>query len=117
MNFFYPYTLAFAVHLAIIGVARLRRVYPEAPTLTLVATCAAQGWLLLFAPYLAVVGADRPQLLLAALALPVVAAAVAAFYATQPGIRDCPADLPRWFRQGAYAAVASAAGLLPVLAT
>ena len=116
INFFYSYTLAFAVHLAIIGVARLRRVYPEAPTLTLVGTCAAQGWLLLFAPYLAVMGAEKLHLLLAALALPVVAAAVSAFYATQPGIRDCPADLPRWFRQGAYAAVASAAGLLPVLA-
>ena len=116
VNFFYPYTLAFAVHLAIIGVVRLRRLYPQLSTLTLLATCAFKGWLLLFVPYVAVTGAEGLHLALAGLALPFVAAAAGAFYVTQPGILDCPADLPRWVRQGGYAALASAAGLLPALA-
>jgi phytol kinase len=111
-DYFYPYTLGFAVHVAIIGATRLRRVQPRAAAGLLMAKASLQAWALLFVPYLAVESASRRSAWLAAAALPVIAIAVAVFYATQPGIRDCPVDRGRWMRQGAYAVAASAIGLL-----
>jgi phytol kinase len=118
-EFLFLYTLAFAAHLAIIAIARLRFDYPTMPVHTLLAICVAQGWLLLFIPYLlaAWLGEGtitRGQLLCALAALPAVALAAVGFYFTQPGIHDCPTDTPRWLRQAAHAALGSAVGLLPL---
>jgi hypothetical protein len=105
---FDPYTLAFAAHVAIIGATRTRRSRPDRPTWALLALAAAEAWALLFVPYLLVEGLHPRPVFLAALAWPVIATATAVFYATQPGIADCPVDLRRWVRQGGYAIVASA---------
>jgi hypothetical protein len=43
-----------------------------------------------------------------------VALAAGGFYLTQPQVRDCPVDTPRWLRQAAHGALGSAAGLLPL---
>src|SRR5262249_52167498 len=79
-EFLFPYTLAFAAHLAIIGIARLRFDFPAMPTWRLLAVCIGKGWLLVFAPYLAAQliaeGRLSPvQLACVALALPAVALA------------------------------------------
>jgi phytol kinase len=118
----FPYTLAFAAHLAIIGIARLRFDYPKMATGTLLAVCIGQGWLLLFAPYFVaeVIAGGRyseGQLYAALLALPAVALAAGGFYFTQPGIHDCPTDTPRWLRQAAHAALGSLVGLVPLYLT
>src|SRR5262249_9068807 len=51
-KFLFPYTLAFAAHLAIIGIARLKNDYPDRSGAAIVAVCIVKGWFLLFLPYL-----------------------------------------------------------------
>jgi phytol kinase len=112
--FLYLFTLSFAAHLAIIGVARLRRDYPELSARSLVGACVLQGWLLMFLPYLVLEWFSPVSLRCALCALPAVAVAAAGFYCTQPQIHDCPADTPRWLRQAATAGIGSAIGLAPL---
>jgi phytol kinase len=107
---FYPYTLAFACHLAIIGAARLRFDFPRLSTPVLLATCIVKSWALIFGPFLLLQGmaAWWPA---AATVGPIALAAVT-FYFTQPGMDDCPTDTGRWVRQGLVAGAASALGVL-----
>ncbi len=113
-EYLYPFTLSFAAHLAIIGVARLAYDYPLMRPAPLLALCALQGWLFLFVPYL-LMQWNHPQVMTrTALALPAVALAAAAFFFMQPEVRNCPADTRRWLRQAAYAGAASAVGLVPI---
>jgi phytol kinase len=109
-----PFTLAFAAHLAIIGIARLAYDYPQLPARMLLAMCVLKAWLLLFLPYVILDGLHAASFLAAGLALPAVALAASAFYFLQPGIDDCPTDTSRWFRQGLHAAAGSLVGLVPV---
>lgn len=111
-EFLFPFTLAFAAHLAIIGIARLRYDYPQMSTVTLLGICILRGWLFLFLPYLLVEGITEQTIKCTFIALAGVALAALAFYWTQPGIDDCPTDTPRWFRQATHAAVGSAIGLV-----
>ena len=110
-EYLFPYTLAFAAHLAIIGIARLGFDYPQMPAAWLVTVCVLKAWLLLFVPYVLAEGTALGTLGRALLALPGVALAGGAFYLTQPGIRDCPTDTPRWLRQATHAALGSVLGL------
>jgi phytol kinase len=116
-EFLYPYTLAFAAHLAIIGIARLRFDYPRMSALWLLTACTVRGWLLLFLPYLLAEGVTPTNVRLALLALPGVAFAALAFYATQPGLHDCPTDVPRWLRQATHAGLGSVVGLVLLYST
>ncbi len=111
-DFLFPSTLAFAVHLAIVGLGRLMYDYPFANARTLLAICIGAGWLLLFGPFVLAAGLSALAVRSALIALPAMAAAVLLFYATQPGMDDCPTDVPRWWRQAADAALASALGFL-----
>ena len=110
----FPYTLAFAAHLAIIGIARLCYDYPKWSAPALLAVCIFQGWVLLFVPYLIAEGVSRQTVGNGLVGLASVSAAALAFYATQPGIEDCPTDTPRWVRQATYAGVGSLVGLVPL---
>jgi phytol kinase len=110
----FPYTLSFAAHLAIIGIARLRFDYAKLSALALLSLCVGQGWLILFVPYLLTEGANENTLKCTFLALPAVAVAALAFYYLQPGIDDCPTDTARWLRQAAHAALGSVLGLVPL---
>lgn len=114
-RFRYLFTLAFAGHLAIIGIARLRYDYPRLSAWSLLVICVSQAWLLIFLPYVFVEGFRPVALRWSVFALPAVAVAAAGFYWTQPRIRDCPADTPRWLRQAANAGLGSVLGLLPTL--
>jgi phytol kinase len=113
-GFLYLFTLSFAAQLAIIGVARLAYDYPQMSAPSLLALCVFQGWLLLFLPYLLLHELAPAVIVRTLLALPAVAVAAVGFYLTQPEVRNCPADTPRWLRQAAHAGLASALGLGPL---
>jgi phytol kinase len=113
-EFLYLFTLAFAAELAIIGVARLGFDYPHLSAPRLLAICVLQGWALLFVPYLVLEWSEPLCLRCVLGALPGVALAAVGFYLTQPNVRDCPADRPRWVRQAAHGAIGSAVGLVPL---
>ncbi len=110
----YPFTLAFAAHLAIIGIARLRRDYPQLGTTSLLTVCILQAWVLLFLPYLVVEGfaGHAPWMVLGA--LPAIAVAACLFYWMQPELHDCPVDTARWVRQAGVAGMGSLLGLAPL---
>jgi phytol kinase len=99
-EFLFPYTLAFAIHLAIIAWNLL---YPRHPSARLVmVACVLVSWSLLFAPYLLIEGGSRLALLQTGAALVVCGVAFAAFYWLEPrhdGIY--PATGARWLRQAA----------------
>jgi phytol kinase len=111
-DFLFPYTLAFAAHLAIIAVSRLRHEYPKVPGVAMLGLCIAEGWLFLFVPYLLAQGFSQRTLKETLIGLGGVAVAAAAFYWSQPGMDDCPADTPRFLRQATDAALGSIVGLL-----
>ncbi len=115
----FPYTLAYGAHLAIIAVIRLRRRYPALSGPILIGVSALAGWLLLVGPYVLIEAVsarafDPPLARAALFALGGIVLAAAAFYATQPGIQDCPANGRRWLRQAATVGLASSLGLLAV---
>jgi phytol kinase len=111
-DFLLPYTLAFAAHLAIIAVSRLRHEYPKVPGAAMLGLCITKGWLFIFVPYLLAEGFTERTLKETLIGLVGVAVATVAFYWTQPGMDDCPADTPRWLRQATDAALGSMVGLL-----
>ncbi|RFA25576.1 hypothetical protein CAI21_18800 [Alkalilimnicola ehrlichii] len=115
----YPYTLAFAAQLAIIGVARLRHQYPERSPQQVWAGSAFKAWIFLLLPFAAlglleIVGPTADYLLAAQVLLggTTTLLAAVAFSRLQPGLDDCPTDTPRWLRQAGIAAAASSLGLM-----
>jgi phytol kinase len=111
-DFLFPYTLAFAAHLAIIGVARLKFDFPDLPSGQLLTICVGRSWLLLFGTYVIAQGFTSAAWLAAGVGLVGIMVAAVAFYWTQPGIDDCPTDTPRWLRQAADAGLCSLLGFL-----
>jgi phytol kinase len=110
----YPFTLAFAAHLSIIGIARLAFDYPRLPRPLLFVTCVLKGWLFVFVPYWFVENMSATVLTHSLFAVSGVAAAALGFLLLQPKINDCPTDAARWIRQGALAAFGSLIGLIPL---
>ena len=96
----FPYTLAFAIHLAIIAWNLL---YPRYSSVRLVmVACVLLSWALMFVPYLLIEGRSRVSLVQVGIALPVCAAAFAAFYLSEPRHEGIyPATGARWWRQAA----------------
>lgn len=113
-EFYYLFTLAFAAQMAIIAIARLGYDYPNLAGVPLLGVCILQGWTLLFVPYLVLEWSEPLCLINALCAMPGVALAAIGFYVTQPNVRDCPTDRPRWLRQAAGGALGSAVGLVPL---
>jgi phytol kinase len=117
-EFLLPYTTAYAGHLAIIGIARLKFDKRNIPDSALVGLCVVKGWLLQFAPYFAAEAWTESltdvKMEGAFVALAGAALAACVFYFTQPGLDDCPLDTPRWLRQGCAAGLGSAVGVVPL---
>jgi phytol kinase len=132
---FYPYTVTFAIQLAILTMVAARHtlVQPPADTsssplettlgfagnnpkpLTLVSAGVLRGWLWLFIPFMLIQGLIPQNIILAGLALPVVLIAVIAFYHfQQPAQGYYPNDSIRWLRQASCAILGSLIGLVPV---
>jgi phytol kinase len=119
----FPYTLSYAAHLAIIGVIRLRRCEQRLSAPVLIGVAGFVGWALLLGPYLVIQAwfpARAFENSTTTLAWQVVFGiggvllAAAAFYCTQPGLHDCPADGRRWLRQAVHAGLVSSLGLAAV---
>jgi phytol kinase len=105
-EFLFPYTLAFAIHLAIIAWNLL---YPRHPSARLVMlACVLVSWSLMFAPYLLIESGTRLALLQTSAALMICGVAFAAFYWLEPR-RDgiYPSTGARWLRQAAIVLVST----------
>jgi phytol kinase len=118
-GFLLPYTVAFAAHLAIIGVARLKNSHPQWSCAGVLRRAVLASWLILFIPYLLVRIQIAGELTAedarnAVIGLAGVTLAALVFYGTQPGLHDCPLDARRWLRQALDAGLGSALGLIPV---
>ena len=111
-DFYYPYTLAFACQLGLIGMARLAFDRPDLPLPALAAVCTVRASLLILMPFIILAGATSTALVQAGVGVAAIALAVSLFAAIQPQIRNCPANTARWLRQGGIAGLASAIGLL-----
>jgi phytol kinase len=101
-----PYTVAFAAHLAIIGLVRLKRAFAGLSLAAAVPLCVLVGGLLLVVPA-ATQGECWPAL---GLSLGGIGLATLLFCGTQPGLDDCPTNTPRWLRQAAAAGLGSLLG-------
>jgi phytol kinase len=114
-DFFYPYTLAFAANLAVIGVAGLSPLnYWQPPHLGRVIVYIVKSWLLLFTPLLAIEGITQLSLASAAIGLLGTAAAAITYYLTQPILRTYPTDTPNWVCRTAYTTLNSLLALIPL---
>jgi phytol kinase len=110
-GWYYPFTVSFAAHLAIIGLARRWCASPKRPTTLLLIVCIGEGWLLLMAAYVLLEGGSTQSFVEALVALPATAAAACGFCLLQPGMDDCPVDTARWLRQAACSGAASVLAL------
>lgn len=94
----FPYSLAFALHLAIVAWSLL---YPRFPSAKgIMAACVLAAWVLMFVPYLLITQASRRAAIQSVEALLISALAFSAFYLIEPkrgGIY--PATGARWIRQ------------------
>jgi phytol kinase len=114
-EFFYPYTLAFAANLAIIGVAGLSPLnYWHSPHLIRVAAYIVKSWLLLFLPLLAIEGISIHSISGTAAGLIGTALAAIAYYLTQPLLQKRPTDTLNWLCRAAYTAIGSLFALIPL---
>lgn len=138
---FYPFTIVFAAHLAIIGLVRGREpasrfqapasrfpapaglfqaAAPDTSTPvfqagTVPAVAIVKAWLLLLCVYLPTGESPSAFAVRGALGLAGISAAALAFYATQPGMRLGPPAPVRWNREAVCASAGSLAGLVPLL--
>ncbi len=110
-----PYAAAYAAHLAIAGIARLKCDRPNLKTSTVLVTCIVKSWLVMALAYLLWEGFTSATLFHVAVGLMSVAASALAFYAWQPNMEDCPTDGPRWQRQALVGVLGSAIAAIPVL--
>ncbi len=94
----FPYTLAFAIHLALIAWNLL---YPRHSSVRLVmVACVLVSWGLMFAPYVLIEGGSRLSLQQAGAALLLCAVAFGVFYFFEPRREGIyPASGARWLRQ------------------
>jgi phytol kinase len=94
----FPYTLAFAIHLALIASSLL---YPRySPARLVMLACVLVSWGLMFVPYVLIEGRSRVSLLQAGIALLVCVIAFGIFYFFEPRREGIyPASGARWFRQ------------------
>ncbi|HEY9639942.1 MAG TPA: hypothetical protein V6C57_05630 [Coleofasciculaceae cyanobacterium] len=114
-EFFYPYTLAFAANLAIVGVAGLSPVnYWQRAHWVRVVLHVLKAWLLLFIPFLLMVGLSRPSIDAALVGLVGTALSAIAYYLSQPYLRNCPTDTLSWICRTLYTLLASALSLIPL---
>ncbi len=113
-DFIYPFTVAFAAHLPIIGMIRHRYAIPDAPWLWVFVTNIAKGWLVLGVAYLLVDGVTLAFCLHALAGLAGITLAALVFSAVQRNLSGYPIDWPRWRREAICAGLGSLAGLLPV---
>jgi phytol kinase len=110
----YPFTLVFAVHLAIFGASRLASDVVARAMSGVLLEAIVKSWLMFFVPFVLIVGISRASVLLAAVAAAPIAAGLLVFAASESNrggsLRDTSMDTSRWVRQALSAGVASMLG-------
>jgi len=96
----FPYSVAFALHLAIVAWSML---YPRFPSAKLVmAGCVFLAWVLMFVPYVLIEHGTKKSLVQSAEALLISALTFTVFYLIEPKQKGIyPATGARWLRQAA----------------
>jgi phytol kinase len=104
----FPYTLSFAINLALVAWNLL---YPRYSSVRRVmVACVLISWALMFAPYMLIRGGSRSSLLQTAAALLICAVAFAVFYLVEPRREGTyPASGARWLRQAGVVLLATLA--------
>ena len=110
----YSYTLAYAVQLVIIGLARITYSQPELADKRILKRAVLQGWSYLLIP-LIVMEMNFMVIVFALFAFFLLAVAGYAFMRWQPCMDDCPTDNARWWRQGTVAMTVAIVSVLPVV--
>ena len=104
----FPYTLAFAIHLAVVAWNLLYPRFSSVPSVMI--ACVLVSWALMFAPYVLIQGMSRQSLLQAAAALVICAIAFGVFYLLEPRREGIyPATAARWLRQAGIVLLATLA--------
>jgi phytol kinase len=106
---------AFAVQLAVTGLAATDRPGGDAWAPRRLVQCALVGWIVPFLPYVLLRGLEVHVVQLAGAALPAVAAALLAFNVRWVKLRETPYSMQRWVTQAAASAVGSLLALAPWL--
>lgn len=107
-DFLFPYTLAFAIHLAVIAWNLL---YPRYSSVRVVmVACVLLSWVLMFGPYVLIERHSRSSLLQSAAALLICSVAFGIFYLSEPRHEGIyPATGLRWLRQAGIVLLATLA--------
>lgn len=97
-DFLFPYTLAFAIHLAVIAWNLL---YPRYSSVRVVmVACVLLSWVLMFGPYVLIEGRSRVSLVQSGAGLVICSVAFGIFYLWEPRHEGIyPATGARWLRQ------------------
>jgi phytol kinase len=106
----FPFTLAFAAHLAMFGISRLAYQYASSPLAPLVGRAVVASCAFVLIPYAVTAGLGAAVWIPLVAAIAAVMAATLTFVATQPDIRHARQDPRRWIVQSATATLASMAG-------
>jgi phytol kinase len=96
----FPYSVAFALHLAIVAWSLL---YPRFPSAKFImASCVLAAWVLMFVPYVLIEHGTKKSLVQSAAALLISGLAFSVFYLIEPRRNGIyPATSARWLRQAA----------------
>ncbi len=113
-EFLYLYTLAFAVHAAIIMVAHVHSRGLNSGRLLVLLSGTIRSWMLLFIPFLILAGFSRQAMLLTVVAPLCIALPVLAFYFSQQDPTRSLTGKTRWFKQAVFAILGSLIGSLPL---
>jgi hypothetical protein len=112
-DFIFPYTLAFAVHAAIIMVAHVHSRGFNTSRLRILLSGTLRSWLLLFVPFIILAGFSRQAMLLTVVAPLCIALPVLAFYFSQQDPTRSLTGKTRWFKQAVFAILGSLIGSVP----
>lgn len=112
-EFIFPYTLAFAVHAAIIMVAHVHSRGFNSSRILVLTSGVLKSWLLLFIPFVILAGFTRQAILLSVAAPLCIALPVLAFYLSQQDPTRSLTGKTRWFKQALFAILGSLIGSVP----
>jgi phytol kinase len=109
-TFIFPYTLTFAVYLAMLGLSRVR--YENTNDTPLIIRSVLLGWALLFLPFLFLQGFSLKALGFSIAAIIIMMLGTLTFYYVQPSFQHRISDTPRWLWQSGIATVTSCLGMM-----
>ena len=115
-QFLYPYTLAFAANLAIVGIAGFSPLHYWQPSRWLqLLTYSIKAWILVFLPMLLVVGISRLTLCYAIVGFLGTVLVAISYYLVQPNLRQLSTDTIAWLCRAAFTTIGSLLGVVPLI--